>query len=184
MNDRSTSEASAPIHDLESITDSVAHVARGIAHRTVVRQSPPRTATTFIRYVYVIGNESDPEEIPTVTSTHPSTIDEYPLTLRDGRALLVGLIDGYPNYYDRRRHRIDVLLEESDGSRYLSEYYQLRPGETVREYVERAKRDGHDCTVLAQWGPKREGYRPRTPVPRRLRRRVRALYVRLARLAR
>lgn len=123
---------------------------------------------------------------PVTSKPSPSTIDSIdgcPRTLRDGRALLVGLIDGYPSYYDRRRHRIDVLLEASDGTRYLSEYYRLQPDETVREYVERTKRDGHDCDVLAQWTPGRDAYRPRPPVPRRLRRRARALYARLARLA-
>lgn len=115
---------------------------------------------------------------------HPSTLDECPRTLRDGRERLVGLIDGYPSYYDRRRHRIDVLLEDADGNRHLSEYYRLQPDETVREYVRNAERDGYDCHVLDRWRPRRRTHHPRPPIPRRLRRRVRAVYARLARLTR
>ena len=118
----------------------------------------------------------------TVTSTQPSPpLDDYPRSLRDGRTSLVGLIDGYPSYYDRRRHRIDVLLEDGGGSRYLSEYYRLQSNETVYEYVRRAERNGYDCEVLARWTPRRHGHRTVPPVPRRLRRYARGLYARLVR---
>jgi hypothetical protein len=89
---------------------------------------------------------------PAVTrKTPPSSIDDCPRSLRDGRERLVGLIDGYPNYYDRTHHRIDVLLETGDGTRRLTEYYNLQPSETVSEYVRKAEANGYDCTVLSQW---------------------------------
>ena len=122
---------------------------------------------------------------PTVTSRRDSSsLNEFSRSLRDGRKRLVGLIDGYSSYYDRRRHRIDVLLEDADGNEHLSEYYRLQPNETVREFVQQAEQSGYDCRVLARWSPHRHAHRPRSAVSQRLRRAVHGLYACLVRWAR
>jgi hypothetical protein len=123
---------------------------------------------------------------PVTSERAPSSIDsveDCPRTLRDGRATLVGLIDGYPSYYDRRRRRIDVLLDDGEGNRYPSEYYRFGPDETVREFVRQAERDGCRCEVRTRWTSKRT-HRARPRVPSRLRRYGRALYGRLVRALR
>lgn len=124
-----------------------------------------------MRWAVVSGFENNREmSPPAMSKPSPSTLQNYPRTLRDSRERLVGLIDGYPNYYHQRHHRIDVLLHESDGSRYLSEYYRLRPDETVREYVTQARRNGYDCDVLPQWEPRPDTHSPRSLIPRQFRR--------------
>lgn len=90
-----------------------------------------------------------------MTKHTPSADDEYPPSLRSGRKRLIGLIDGYPSYYDAHAHRIEVLLERTDGSYRLTEYYRLRPDQTVAEYLETAERNGYECEVLADWVERR-----------------------------
>jgi hypothetical protein len=110
----------------------------------------------------------------------PSALGELPrsATAANGSS---GRSTANPRYHDRRDHRLDVLLENADGDRYLSEYYRLRPTETAGEFVRRAERDGCDCDMLARWIPTRDTYRRRSAIPRRPRRVVHGLYVRLVR---
>jgi hypothetical protein len=110
-----------------------------------------------------------------------SALDDLPRSLRDGQKRLVGVIDGYPSYYDRRRHRIDVLLEEQGERRYLSEYYWLRPEETIEGFVRQVEREGYDCEVLARWIPERRSDHRSAALRRELRRYGRVLYAGLRR---